>query len=69
MIIPDPHWFSPLQNYLSTNPDGAKERDENGLALSGDVRGHALHVDETANEADVCHYYPLLEHQHFFLTK
>lgn len=68
MILPPPHFFS-LQNHFSANPDGAKEPDEkNDLVLSVDVRAHILHVYETANEADVCHYCPLLKYHRFFLT-
>lgn len=66
--LPPPDFFS-LQNHFSANPDAAKEPDEkNDLVLSGDVRGHILPVCKTANEANVCHYCPLLKRQRFFLT-
>lgn len=46
-----------LQNHFSANLDDADESDErNDLVLSGEVRGHILHVPEMANEADVCCY-------------
>lgn len=66
---PPPLIFFSLQNHFLANPDGAKEPDEkNDLVLTGNVGGHTLHVCETANEADVCHYCPLLKYQCFFLT-